>query len=315
MSTITRQTGAADPATPAARGPWRQAFARLRRNRSAMVGLGLVIFFVLVALTAPLLVLLNGWDPAQRDPTAVDAALAGIPRGSWGGIGAEHWFGVEPVSGRDLFSRVVMGTQVSMFIAFAGATVVLTLGVLFGIAAGYFGGWVDVLISRFMDLLMSFPGLIFMIAIMSVTPDVNRVVMLISVIGFFGWPGIARIVRGETLSVRHREFVDAARTSGARPGRILLREILPNVSGPIIAFGALLIPGLISAEAALSFLGVGIRPPTPSWGQILSDAVLYYDIVPTYFAIPSLCLFLVILGFSLLGDGLRDAIDPKGART
>lgn len=298
--------------TTQSKGPWRLVFDRLRRNRTAMTGLGIVCFFVLLALTAPLLVRLSGWDPTQPDPAAIDPNLAGLPREAFS---AEHWFGVEPVSGRDLFSRVVMGTQVSMLVAFAGAAVVLTLGALFGVTAGFFGGWVDALISRLMDLLMSFPGLIFMIAIMSVTPHVNRLVMLISVIGLFSWPGIARIVRGQTLSVREREFVEAARISGSGVGRILRREILPNVAGPIIAYATLLVPGMISAEAALSYLGIGIRPPTPSWGQILSDAVTYYDVAPTYFAIPSLCLFVVILGFSLLGDGLRDAIDPKGARS
>ncbi|MFI6502888.1 ABC transporter permease [Nonomuraea typhae] len=285
--------------------------ARLRRTRSAMIGLGIVCFFVLLALAAPLLVRLSGWDPAQPDPSAVDPNLAGLPREVFS---AEHWLGVEPVSGRDLFSRVVMGTQVSMLVAFAGAAVVLTLGALFGVAAGFFGGWADAVISRLMDLLMSFPGLIFMIAIMSVTPHVNRLVMLIAVIGLFSWPGVARIVRGQTLSVREREFVEAARVSGSGAGRILRREILPNVAGPLIAYATLLVPGMISAEAALSYLGIGIRPPTPSWGQILADAVTYYDVAPAYFAIPGLCLFLVILGFSLLGDGLRDAVDPKGAR-
>ncbi|MEU0572272.1 ABC transporter permease [Nonomuraea sp. NPDC005983] len=305
---------ARDSATPAGRSPWGLVLDRLRTNRAAMTGLGIVIFFLVVALAAPLLTALSGWDPAQPDKTAIDANLAGIPRGALGGIGAEHWLGVEPVSGRDIFSRIVQGARVSLFIAFTSAAVVMVLGTSFGIAAGYFGGWVDTVISRLTDLLMSFPGLIFMIAIMAVTPDVNRIVLLIAVIGFFSWPGIARIVRGETLSVKRREFVDAARTSGARDHRILLKEILPNVSGPIIAYATLLVPGLISAEAALSFLGIGIRPPTPSWGEMLSNAVTYYQVDPMYFVTPSLCLFLVVLGFSLLGDGLRDAIDPKGAR-
>lgn len=166
-----------------------------------------------------------------------------------------------------------------------------------------------------MDLTMSFPSLIFMIAMMSVAENVNRVVLMTGVIGVFGWPGIARIVRGETLSLKHREYVDAARVGGSGPLRILLREILPNVSGPVIAYTTLLVPGMISTEAALSFLGVGVRPPTSSWGQMISQGVVFYDTDPMYFVIPSAFLFLAVLAFTVLGDTLRDILDPRGARS
>lgn len=165
-----------------------------------------------------------------------------------------------------------------------------------------------------MDLTMSFPSLIFMIAMMSVAQDVNRVVLMTAVIGVFGWPGIARVVRAEALSLRHREFVEAARACGSGPWRILTRQVLPNISGPVIAFTTLLIPGMISTEAALSFLGVGVRPPTPSWGQMIAEAVAYYETDPMYFIVPSVFLFVAVLAFTVLGDALRDILDPQGGR-
>ncbi len=188
-------------------------------------------------------------------------------------------------------------------------------GTAAGIAAGYFGGRTDTVLSRLMDLTMSFPSLIFMIAMLSVAKDVNRLVLMTVVIGVFGWPGIARIVRGQTLSLKHREYVDAARVGGAGPWRILTREILPGVAGPVIAYTTLLIPGMISTEAALSYLGVGVRPPTPSWGQMIAESVAYYETDPMYFVIPSVFLFLAVLAFTLLGDALRDILDPRGGRS
>ncbi|WP_032797442.1 ABC transporter permease, partial [Streptomyces sp. HCCB10043] len=222
--------------------------------------------------------------------------------------------GVEPVTGRDLFARVVHGAQVSLLIAFAATAIVVVTGTAAGIVAGYFGGRVDTVLSRLMDLTMSFPSLIFMIAMMSVAQDVNRVVLMTVVIGVFGWPGIARVVRAEALSLRHREFVEAARACGSGPWRILTRQVLPNISGPVIAYTTLLIPGMISTEAALSFLGVGVRPPTPSWGQMIAEAVAYYETDPMYFIVPSVFLFVAVLAFTVLGDALRDILDPQGGR-
>jgi peptide/nickel transport system permease protein len=212
-------------------------------------------------------------------------------------------------------ARVVHGAQVSLFIALAATAIVVVAGVAAGIAAGYFGGRTDTVLSRLMDLTMSFPSLIFMIAMMSVARDVNRIALMTLVIGLFGWPGIARVVRGQTLSLKHREYVDAARVAGSGPWRILTRAILPGVAGPVIAYTTLIIPGMIATEAALSYLGVGVRPPTPSWGQMIAEAVAFYDTDPMYFVIPSLCLFLTVLAFTLLGDALRDVLDPRGSRT
>ncbi|MEV5969540.1 ABC transporter permease [Streptomyces sp. NPDC051921] len=300
---------------PAPTGPWRLARAELRRRTSALVALGVVALFALVALTAPLLSALGGWRPDEFDKSAVDPYLGGLPLGPLGGISAEHWLGVEPVTGRDLFARVVHGAQVSLLIAFAATAIVVVAGVAAGVAAGYFGGRVDSVLSRLMDLTMSFPSLIFMIAMMSVAKDVNRILLMTLVIGLFGWPGIARIVRGQTLSLKHREYVDAARVSGASDWRILTRDVLPGVAGPVIAYTTLIVPGMIATEAALSYLGVGVRPPTPSWGQMIAESVAFYDTDPMYFVVPSLCLFLTVLAFTLLGDALRDVFDPRGGRT
>ncbi|MFC9592374.1 ABC transporter permease [Streptomyces sp. NPDC056944] len=303
------------PPVPGAGGAWQLVRAELRRRTSLKVSLAVVVLFALMTVAAPLISSLGGWSPEEFDKSAVDPYLGGLPIGPLGGVSAEHWLGVEPITGRDLFARVVHGAQVSLLIAFAATAIVVVAGVTAGIAAGYFGGRTDTVLSRLMDLTMSFPSLIFMIAMMSVARDVNRTLLMILVIGLFGWPGVARVVRGQTLSLKHREYVDAARVGGSGPWRILARDVLPGVAGPVIAYTTLMIPGMIATEAALSYLGVGVRPPTPSWGQMIAESVAYYDTDPMYFLVPSLCLFLTVLAFTLLGDALRDLLDPRGGRT
>ncbi|MER6519369.1 ABC transporter permease [Streptomyces sp. NPDC001553] len=310
-------TAAPTKDVPPGSSPWQLARRELRRRPTVRVSLCVVLLFVLMAVGAPWLGSLGGWSPNEFDKSAIDPYLAGQPLGSFGGIGSAHWLGVEPVTGRDLFARVVAGAQVSLLIAFAATAIVVAVGTAAGIAAGYFGGRVDAVLSRLMDLTMSFPSLIFMIAMLSVAKDVNRIVLMTAVIGLFGWPGVARVVRGQTLSLKHREYVDAARVAGAGSWRILTRDVLPGVAGPVIAYTTLLIPGMISTEAALSYLGVGVgvRPPTPSWGQMIAESVAYYETDPVYFVIPSVFLFLAVLAFTLLGDALRDILDPRGGRT
>ncbi|QKW23025.1 ABC transporter permease [Kitasatospora sp. NA04385] len=311
--------GAGAPEAPEAAtapaSPRALALHRLRRRRTAAVGAAVIALFVLAALLAPVLTAISGTTPDGIDKKAVDPYLGGLPRGSLGGISPEHWLGVEPMLGRDIFARLLYGAQISLLVAFVSALLITLIGTVLGITAGYFGGRVDAVISRFMDIMMSFPSLIFMIALLSVARDVNRVLLLIGVMSVFSWPYIARVVRGQTLSLKHREYVEAARASGTTNRRILFGEILPNLTGTVIVYVTLAVPGLIGTEAALSFLGVGIRPPTPSWGQMISDAVLYYKVDPMFFILPSACLFLVVLAFTLVGDALRDALDPKGGRT
>ncbi|MER5961566.1 ABC transporter permease [Streptomyces sp. NPDC002057] len=314
MTTTSTTTPPAPPAR-AGGGPWQLVRAELRRRTSVRLSLAVVAFLALLAAAAPLIGSLGGWGPEEFDKSAVDPYLGGLPIGPLGGVSAEHWLGVEPVTGRDLFARVVHGAQVSLLIAFSATAIVVVAGTAAGVAAGYFGGRTDTVLSRLMDLTMSFPSLIFMIAMMSVARDVNRIVLMTAVIGLFGWPGIARVVRGQTLSLKHREYVDAARVGGSGPWRILARDILPGVAGPVIAYTTLIVPGMIATEAALSYLGVGVRPPTPSWGQMIAESVAYYDTDPMYFLVPSLCLFLTVLAFTLLGDALRDVLDPRGSGT
>ena len=228
---------------------------------------------------------------------------------------------VEPVTGRDVLSRIVIGTRYSMVIGFLATALAVVLGVFFGIVAGYFGGWADAVIARTMDVFLAFPLLVFALALVGVIPQTAwelsgnslRLAVLIFIIGFFSWPYMGRIIRGQTLSLREREFVDAARSLGARGPYILGRELLPNLVGPILVYSTLLIPTNILFEAALSYLGVGLIPPTPSWGEMLSDAVTngYYYIDPMYMIIPGLAIFITVMAFNLLGDGLRDALDPR----
>ena len=292
------------------------AWLRLRRDKVALAGGVFVIFLIVVAIVGPHLV----QSPLIYHPSLINPTFS-RPYGAFGGISVAHPFGVEPVTGRDVLSRIVDGTQYSMLIAFLATALAVALGVFFGIISGYFGGWVDAAIARTMDVFLAFPLLVFALALVGVIPQTAwgltgnslRLAVLIFIIGFFSWPYMGRIVRGQTLSLREREFVDAARSLGARGPYILVRELLPNLVGPILVYSTLLIPTNILFEAALSYLGVGLIPPTPSWGEMLSDAVTngYYYIDPMYMIIPGLAIFITVMAFNLLGDGLRDALDPR----
>lgn len=292
------------------------AWIRLRRDKVAMAGGIIVVLLILVAIVGPFLV----QNPDTYHPNLINPTFS-RPNGPFGGISLAHPFGVEPVTGRDVLSRIVNGARYSLLIAFLATVLAVVIGVFFGVVAGYFGGWVDSVIARSMDVFLAFPLLVFALALVGVIPssafglngNTLRVALLIFVIGFFNWPYMGRIIRGQTLSLREREFVDAARSIGGRGPYILYRELLPNLIGPILVYSTLLIPTNILFEAALSYLGVGIIPPTPSWGGMLSDAVTngYYYIDPMYMIIPGLAIFITVMAFNLFGDGLRDALDPK----
>ncbi|WP_157247441.1 ABC transporter permease [Nonomuraea typhae] len=296
------------------------AWLRLKRDKVAMVGAGVIIFLILVAVFAPLIVSWFGHPPLEFHRDMIDQETQ-IPKDRFGGISWDFLFGVDPQWGRDIFSRVVYGARISLLIAFLATLLSVGIGTILGVTAGFFGGWVDTIISRLMDVFLAFPLLVFAIALAGVVPDsafglsgdALRVSLLIFIIGFFNWPYIGRIVRGQTLSLREREFVDAARSLGARGPYIIFREVLPNLVAPILIYSTLLIPSNILFEAALSFLGVGVRPPTPTWGGMLSDAARIYT-VPHYAIFPGLAIFLTVLAFNLFGDGLRDALDPRGNR-
>lgn len=297
------------------------AWNRLKRDKVALGGGIVVVLLILVAVFAPLIVSLLGHPPNEFHQDKLDP-LTNLPTGSLGGVSGDFLFGLEPNKGRDVFSRIVYGARISLLVAFLAAIVAVAFGTLFGIIAGYFGGWVDAVISRVMDVLLSFPQLLFIISLVSVLPDDLlgltgsgvRIAVLVLVIGFFGWPYIGRIVRGQTLSLREREYVEAARSLGGGSRHILFRELLPNLVAPIVVYMTLMIPTNILTEAALSFLGAGVRPPTASWGGMLRDALETYEHDPMFMVFPGVTIFITVLAFNLFGDGLRDALDPKGTR-
>ncbi|MEV0240241.1 ABC transporter permease [Streptomyces sp. NPDC050674] len=299
----------------------RIAWERLKRDKLALAGGIMVLVLIAIALLAPVITSLVGQDPEAHHEDLIDP-LFGTPTGALGGISGEHLLGVEPVSGRDIFARIIYGAQISLLVGFLSAIVAVVIGTVVGVLAGFFGGWVDSVISRVMDGLLAFPQLLFIIALVSVMPNQMlgltgtgvRLFVMILVIGFFGWPYIGRVVRGQTLSLREREYVEAARSLGAGRFYILFKELLPNLVAPIIVYTTMMIPTNILTEAALSFLGVGVKPPTASWGQMLSSAIDYYDSDPMYMVVPGVAIFITVLAFNLFGDGVRDALDPKGSR-
>ena len=297
------------------------AWGRLRRDRTFVVSSIVVLIFILIAVFAPLITSLLGVDPYSLDKTAISQA-GGKPNGPWGGASLEHPLGVEWGTGRDILARLIYGLRISLIIAFSATILVVVLGTLFGIISGYARGVVDGFLGRIMDLILAFPFLLIIIALSgSLTqrltdlgvPEGNasRITDLILVLGIFGWPYLARIVRGEVLSLREREFVEAATSMGAGTSRILFREILPNLWAPILVYSTLLLPVYIGVEAVLSFLGVGVLPPEPSFGAMLADSVTYFTLIPSYLFIPGTMLVILVVAFNLMGDSIRDALDPK----
>ncbi|MCW2600046.1 MAG: peptide transporter permease [Frankiales bacterium] len=299
------------------------AWMRLKRDKVALGGFVVIVVLILMAVLAPVLVKLFGHPPDEFHQDLIDPTFQ-VPKGKFGGISSSYLLGIEPGNGRDVFSRIVYGARISLLVAFLATFVSVGIGTVLGVTAGFFGGWIDGLISRVMDILLAFPLLLFAIGLGAVLQSGNgllglsgtslSVAVLVFIIGFFNWPYIGRIVRGQTLSLREKEFVDAARSLGATNAHILFKQLLPNLVAPVLVYSTLIIPSNILFEAALSFLGVGVRPPTPSWGSMLSDAVATYSIDPTFMVVPGTALFITVLAFNLLGDGLRDALDPKAGR-
>jgi len=318
---IGEPTGGTSPGAPRIEGRslWQIAWRRLKRDRGALVGAVVVVLLILVAVFAPLIVKWLGHDPNASDRTAWDETIQ-APKSTFpfGEFDPNHLFGVDAPGARDIFSRVVYGSRISLLIAFFATLLSVFIGSSLGLIAGFFGGWVDTVVSRAMDVFLAFPLLVFAIALAGVIPDTAfglsgdtmRIVLLIFIIGFFNWAYIARVIRGQALSLREREFVDAARSLGAGRMYILVKEMLPNLVAPILIYATLLIPTNVLFEAALSFLGVGVRPPTATWGGMLSEAV-HYSTTPHFMFWPGMAIFITVLAFNVFGDGLRDAIDPK----
>jgi len=307
------------------RTPWQISWRRLKRDRAAMIGGAVAIFLILVAIFAKPIESLFNLDPNANHNNQFQGGLidpnTSLPLGGWGGMSWHHLLGVEPPLGRDLLARMIEGSWVSLLVAFGATLLSNLIGTVLGVVAGYYGGWVDTLISRLMDIFLAFPLLLFAIAISASLQGKAfglsglplHIGVLIFVIGFFNWPYMGRIIRGQTISLREREFVSAARSIGARGPYILFKELLPNLWAPILVYSTLLIPTNILFEAALDFLGVGIAPPQASWGQELAKAVDYYQSDPQFLLVPGIVIFIAVLSFNLFGDGLRDALDPKSA--
>ncbi|HEY4896931.1 MAG TPA: ABC transporter permease [Solirubrobacteraceae bacterium] len=289
---------------------------RLRRDRIAMVSLGFVVLLAIVAIAAPLVVEILGLPgPYVQNLNLTDEF--GSPQGPSGA----HPFGVDQL-GHDVMSRVIYGTRVSLEVGILGTAIAAVIGVSLGVVAGYYRGWMDTLLSRTVDVVLSIPVLLLGLGIGAacavrgcvggaISPGTSVIIFLIALVN---WTYIFRIVRGLVLSLREREFVDAARALGASNARIMFREILPNLVAPVIVYATLLIPLNILLEASLSFLGVGVRPPTASWGQMIAAATPIFNTAWWYMTFPGIALLFTVLAFNLLGDGLRDALNPRSAR-
>jgi ABC-type dipeptide/oligopeptide/nickel transport system permease subunit len=296
------------------RTPWQLFWERFREDKIALISLGFIASIALIAIAAPLFVKLGIAHPPNNQYTS-ELDSFGIPKGP-----SRHFlFGADTV-GEDVFSRVLYGARISLEVALIATAIAVFVGVVFGMIAGFYRGWVDTLISRFIDIMLAFPVLLLALGIASacsmgkgcvgglITPGMTTV---IAVIAFVNWTYIGRIIRGQVLSLREKEFVEAARASGAGDTAILFREILPNLVAPIIVYTTLVIPLNILFEAALSFLGVGITPPQASWGQMIADSTSIFNTAWWYFAFPGAALLLTVLAFNLLGDAIRDALDPR----
>jgi peptide/nickel transport system permease protein len=270
------------------------AWRRLRKNRLAMAGGSVVLLLGAVALCAPLLA---PYDPAAYDVKQILLAP-----------GPQHWFGTDQL-GRDVLSRMLYGARISMAVGFVSVGIAVLLGTLIGTLAGYYGGRVDELLMRFVDLMLNFPRLFLLLTLIALLRPSIWVIM--AVIGFTGWMGLARLVRGEILSLREREFVQGARALGAADARIMVKHILPNALVPVLVSATLGVAGAILTESGLSFLGLGVQPPTPSWGNILIDGKANIEIAWWLSAFPGLAILATVLAYNLLGEGLRDALDPR----
>lgn len=281
---------------------WKEAFKRLKKNRPAMIGLFMIIIFSIIAVSAPLL---SPADPIKQD---LDNRLrpAGAPsRISRNGV---YLLGSDEF-GRDIFSRVLYGARISMSVGIISQILVTLIGVSMGSLAGYYGGKIDMVIMRLADILFAFPSLLFYIGVMfALGPSIYNIFIALALIG---WAGMARLVRSQVISIKEMEFIEAARAQGLSDTRIILKHILPNCIGPIIVSVTLGIPTAILAEASLSFLGLGVQPPTPSWGNMIYAARAYIRSNPMYSVWPGIAIMVMVFSFNLLGDGLRDALDPK----
>jgi peptide/nickel transport system permease protein len=274
--------------------PWKEAWISFYKNRLALVGLGIVVFFIIIAIIAPVIA-----PYSFKDQVLADRML---PPSS------EHWFGTDDF-GRDIFSRIVYGARISLWVGFFSVLGSVVFGTILGIVAGYYGRWVDAIISRIFDIMLAFPSILLAIAVVAILgPSLQNALIAIAVINI---PNFGRLVRSKVLSVKQEEYIMAARAVGMRDTRILFRHILPNSISPVIVQATLAIATAIIEAAALGFLGMGAQAPTPEWGKMLADSKNYITQAPWTLFFPGVAIMLTVLGFNLMGDGLRDILDPK----
>ena len=300
------------------RSPWVLACQRLRHDRAAMISLAVIILIVLVAIFAPVLAAITGHGVYQqfRGPQPpIGLSVTGQPVGP----SSAFLLGTDD-QGRDILVRIAYGARISLFVGVVATAVVVLGGLVIGLAAGFFGGWVDSILARFMDWILAVPFLLFALSLASVVqihpigPIGPGLPVVIVVLGVLAWGSVGRIVRGQVLSIREKEYIEAARALGARPWRIMFIDILPNLLAQLIVYTTLLIPVTIVGEASLSFLGVGVQAPTADWGEMISAASSLYLYGPWWYLLfPSLALLITTLAFNIFGDGVRDAFDPRGS--
>jgi oligopeptide transport system permease protein len=283
-------------------GLWTDAWRRFRRNRLAVGSLAFVLLLISLAVIAPLLQRIG----LLQDPTIQDVA------NNYLGPGAPHHILGTDDLGRDVLAKVIFGSQVSLSIGILVQAIVLVIGGAIGLTAGYFGGWIDNLLMRFTDIMYAFPDLLFVLIIVAALGP--TLLNIFVAIGLVSWVGLARLVRGQVLSIKEKEFVEAARAAGSSPVKIILQHLLPNSLGPVIVSLTFGIPAAIFTEAVLDFLGVGIRPPTPTWGVMVFEGYAAVDSYPYLVIIPCVALSMTMLAFNFIGDGLRDALDPRMRR-
>ncbi|MFE9647955.1 ABC transporter permease [Streptomyces sp. NPDC006365] len=322
-------TEVAKPKKLEGRSPGQLMWQRFKRDRTGMVSAGVVIFFFVVSALAPVISKLYGKDPytlyAQEPEYPFLLDDFAMPSGSFGGVSGDFWLGVQPQLGRDVFTMLLYGIRNSLYMAVVLTLLCVVAGVLIGLVGGYFGGKVDYWLGRVTDFFLSFPNQLFFIAFMPVvtamfvsptdeTPTYLRVVAIILVMWFLGWMPMARLVRGSVVSLREREFIEAAKVSGASRWRIVRKEVLPNVVTPILVQATYTLPSSILNIAFLSFVGVGLVEPTPDWGRMFSIGAENYEQNPSFLLFSGGALVIFILAFNLLGDSVRDAFDPKTGR-
>jgi peptide/nickel transport system permease protein len=289
------------------RSQWQLTWRRLRHDKVSMIALVVVVIMIVLAIIAPVFAAITGHPVDTAYPIQGENS-AGNPVGPFVN---GFWLGTDS-TGRDLLVRILYGARISLFVGVVSTSIAAFLGVAIGLMAGYFGGIIDTVLARLTDAVLAFPYVVLALALAEAFGPSLTIIMIL--ITFFSWAGIARIVRGQTLSIKEKEYIEAARSLGAGPFRIMFLDILPNLLAPVLVVATLYIPQAIVFEATLSFLGLGIQPPTPSWGNMLADAQNFYQVAWWYLAFPAIFLLITTLAFNLLGDGIRDAMDPRTER-